>query len=456
MFRTSATLTFCFFYIVCVSTNLRSIALDDDLRIKNVLKESTPDLLALSVNEFGFKLSKLMMKNGNNSDNIVISPTGISGLLAMTLLGSVGASYQQLAKVLGFSEDLKINRENHEQFGDLLRTLSSQELSSTTLYADAIFTDSSSSLRPAYRSYLRRVYDGEALSVDFKQNVEVQMLINEWVSNHTNEKIPKFLQQPLPTDTKVVLLSALYFAAQWKHPFMPEFTKMLPFHTPNGTVMVDQMLNMGSFSYINSHDDGLHMIAFPYNDSMNTMYAIQPRRPHKTKLSQLLEKLNYTHINNLIEMMSERKCIVRYPKMSIQSNEKLEDYLQMLGVKTIFSPEEANFALMIDSNPYLNKTEEELISRFNTGEGGKIEEREEKSLKEIVDRLPNPGIYINTVLHDVRININEYGTEAVAVTSGILARTAEQFYADSPFYMFIRNEKTKLVTFSAIIFDPTS
>ncbi|VVC89965.1 unnamed protein product [Leptidea sinapis] len=147
---------------------------------------------------------------------------------------------------------LKINRENHEQFGDLLRTLSSQELSSTTLYADAIFTDSSSSLRPAYRSYLRRVYDGEALSVDFKQNVEVQMLINEWVSNHTNEKIPKFLQQPLPTDTKVVLLSALYFAAQWKHPFMPEFTKMLPFHTPNGTVMVDQMLNMGSFSF--AHD----------------------------------------------------------------------------------------------------------------------------------------------------------------------------------------------------------
>lgn len=53
------------------------------------------------------------------------------------------------------------------------------------------------------------------------------------------------------------------------------------------------------------------------------------------------------------------------------------------------------------------------------------------------------------------IFVLEYGTEAVAATSAILARSAEQFYADSPFYMFIRNERTKLVTFSAVIFDPT-
>lgn len=44
----------------------------------------------------------------------------------------------------------------------------------------------------------------------------------------------------------------------------------------------------------------------------------------------------------------------------------------------------------------------------------------------------------------------------MAATAGVLARTAKLFYADSPFYMFIRNEQTKLVTFSAAIFDPTA
>lgn len=49
----------------------------------------------------------------------------------------------------------------------------------------------------------------------------------------------------------------------------------------------------------------------------------------------------------------------------------------------------------------------------------------------------------------------EYGTEAVAASGAFLARSAEMFYADSPFYLFIRNERTKLVTFSAVVFDPT-
>lgn len=55
----------------------------------------------------------------------------------------------------------------------------------------------------------------------------------------------------------------------------------------------------------------------------------------------------------------------------------------------------------------------------------------------------------------LKYNVSEFGTEAVAATSGTLTRSAENFYADSPFYFFIRNERTKLVTFSAVIFDPT-
>lgn len=57
----------------------------------------------------------------------------------------------------------------------------------------------------------------------------------------------------------------------------------------------------------------------------------------------------------------------------------------------------------------------------------------------------NPNSYLFT----------EFGTEAVAASSAFISRTANLFYADSPFYLFIRNERTKLVTFSAAIFDPT-
>ncbi|XP_038214582.1 serine protease inhibitor 28Dc-like [Zerene cesonia] len=370
----------------------------------------------------------------------------------MTLLGSVGESYEELAQALQFSKDIKLNRNTHEQFGELLRALNSDNVSSKTLYADVIFADKSSKLRLEYRDYLKRVYDGDALGLDFKDQLTAKDAINEWVKDNTQGKISDFLKDSLPAATKVVLLSALYFSGQWKHPFLVEYTQKLPFNAPvENTVMVDQMLNIGSFPYLSSYSDDLHMIALPYNDSMTTMYAIKPRRPRKLTLPDLLDKLDYYKIDDLINRLSERKCVIRFPKMDLQKTEKLESSLKALGIKSIFTPGLANFALMIDTNKVENKTEAELLSRINTDD-----EETSRSFKEIVNSLPNPGVYINTILHDVKIKIDEYGTEAVAASGGILARTAEQFYADSPFFIFIRNERTKLVTFSAVIFDPTT
>ncbi|CAK1540437.1 unnamed protein product [Leptosia nina] len=411
--------------------------------------QSSNEKIISSVNELGFHLIKELMRSNQNK-NVVISPAGISGLLAMTLLGSVGESYEELARVLGFSEDVQRNRENHEHFGELLRALNSNDTTSKTLYSDAIFTDTRSTLREVFRVYLNRVYGGEAIATDFQDKLQAKNVINEWVKNNTIGKIPDFLKQTLPIDTKVVLLSALYFSGQWQHPFLIEYTKSLPFTGPTGTSMVDQMLNMGTFPYLNSYTDDLHMVALPYNDSSTIMYALKPRRPKELSLPELLSRLDFDKVNSLIDKMKTRKCVIRYPKMDLQWTEDLKDSLKALGVTSMFQPDQANFALMVDSNMVVNKTENEVLSRINAGD------LEERSFKEIVNSLPNPGVYVDSILHDVKITIDEYGTEAVAATSGILARSAELFYADTPFFMFIRNEKTKLVTFSAAIFDPNS
>ncbi|CAH2108147.1 unnamed protein product [Euphydryas editha] len=361
----------------------------------------------------------------------------------MTLLGTVGKSYDELAEILGFSQDLKINRMSHEYFGGLLKNLNSNGTSSKTTYADAIFVDNSSQLREAYQTYLHEVYNGEARGVNFADE-DVKNKINEWMSNNTDGKIPDFLQEPLPRNAKAVLLSALYFSGQWKYPFFPQYTTKLPFKKTNGQVMTDMMMNIGEFDQVYSVKDDVHLIAIPYNDSITTLYALKPRKPHLMSLTELMNKLNYTRISELIDKLESKKTIMRFPKMDLKFRASLEEPLKALGVQSIFMPGQANFALMIDSNN--NKTENELIMRAKTLE---------PNIRDIIDSLPNPGINVDSIIHDVRITIDEYGTEATAATSGILARSAELFYADSPFYMFIRNEVTKLVTFSAVIFDPT-
>ncbi|XP_037870171.1 serine protease inhibitor 13 isoform X2 [Bombyx mori] len=405
-----------------------------------------PNYLADSVNNFGYKLLLKMMEQ-NKNENIALSPTGIAGLLAMTLLGSVGSTYDELATSLGFSQDILANRNHHEQFGELLQQLNDNETNSKTLYADAMFVDSQTRIRSVFKDYLTTVYHGEARGVNFTQKNEVKQMINEWVKAQTQAKIEDFLKQSLPEATKVVLLSALYFSGQWASPFIPEYTFKMPFKKPEGEVMADLMLNLGDFDYIFSEKDGLHMIALPYNDSTTVMYALKPRLPMKLSLFDLMKKLDYNKIDELINKMNERKAVVRFPKMDLESNVNLDKALKAVGIKSMFSPDEANFALMIDSSD--DKKENEVVIRSRFGH------EQSRMLKDALNSLPNPGVYVDSVLHNVKITVNEFGTEAVAATAGILARSAEQFYADSPFYIFIRNEKTKLVTFSAVVYDPT-
>ncbi|XP_041988273.1 serine protease inhibitor 28Dc-like [Aricia agestis] len=417
--------------------------------IRNITEELTKTRTGTTanyVNGFGHKLITQMMTDDEDK-NVIISPTGIAGLLAMTLLGTVGRSYDELADTLGFSRDVRGNLKNHEEFGNLLRSLNGNGLSKT-VYADVVLVDTHVKLRDVYRQFLRRVYDGEALSIDFGDRNSAKATINKWVSEHTMEKISEFLKEPLPADTRAVLLSALYFASQWQTPFIPEFTNKMTFKKPGQDVAADLMLNLGEFNYTDSHDNGLQMIALPYNDSVTTLYALKPKYPKDTSIKELLSKLDFEQIDRLIDEMKVQKVVVRFPKMELQSSANLEGAMKRIGIETIFRPKLANFALMIDTNMVANKTENEILAR--------IHDDDDVGLNRIINSLPNPDVHIDSIIHDVRITINEYGTEAVAATAGVLAKTAEQFYADSPFYMFIRNENTKLVTFSAIINDPTT
>ncbi|XP_059046560.1 serine protease inhibitor 28Dc-like [Achroia grisella] len=419
----------------------------DDFRT-TTMESIQDDSLAQSLNSFGYKLMIEIMKKNEYNLNIAISPTSIASVLAMTLLGSVGKTYDEMADILGFSRDMLTNRKNHEEFGELLQALSTNT-SSKTMYANAIFVDKDTHLREVFRNYLEMVYHGEALGTEFGDGVKARQVINEWVKEHTKNKIEDFLQQPLPESTKVVLLSALYFSGQWEKPFLPEYTKKLPFKTPTKEVMTDLMANFGNFHYIFSVEDQLHMVAFPYNDSVTKMYVLKPRIPRRLNIFDLLNKLDYLKIESLINRMTSKTCVIRFPKMELRSNVKLEVPLKALGVNTMFNPSEANFALMIDGNNMINQTETELISRINTGD------LEARGLNELINELVNPAVHVDSVIHEVKMTVNEFGTEVVAATSAVTTRSAEMFYADSPFYVFIRNEKTKLITLSAIIFDPS-
>lgn len=139
------------------------------------------------------------------------------------------------------------------------------------------------------------------------------------------------------------------------------------------------------------------------------MYALVPYLKNRayakdtmkeTNLLKLMENLNYSTINEVINKMNRSNCVISFPKMELKSEINLVEYLQDMGVKSIFSATDANFALMINDNTIVNKTEEELITRINS------RDEESSGLKEQLNRLPNPGVFVNSVLHNVKMTVN--------------------------------------------------
>lgn len=142
------------------------------------------------------------------------------------------------------------------------------------------------------------------------------------------------------------------------------------------------------------------MISLPYNDSVTNMYIIKPLFPKRHNVSELINKLDYEKVDHLIKRMSTRKCIIRFPKMEIKSKVDLKTPLQALGAWSMFVPEVANFAVMLESNKVSTSTEDELLTRIASGDG------EGDALKSQVNRFANPGVHVDSIMHEVKITID--------------------------------------------------
>lgn len=117
----------------------------------------------------------------------------------------------------------------HESFGRLLRDLqknSDVNVGAQVKFATAIFVQDDFPIRTIYKTISENIYNSEILNLDFRTNsAYAQNVINAWVTERTNSKITKILDEPPPADSRVIICSALYFLGQWEKPFFNGITR---------------------------------------------------------------------------------------------------------------------------------------------------------------------------------------------------------------------------------------
>ncbi len=367
--------------------------------------------LVVRVNGFTLNLYGLLLDSGGN---VVVSPFNVYVALTMLYEGSGSTTREELGKALGLD-----GGDACRAYQQLLSMLPVGSGGNTTLYiANGAWLREGFPFKEDYVSRVRECFRGE---VRYFKPGDLDGLVgdvNGWVSERTNGLIRELLSRSDVDDQVVaVLTSVVYFKSVWLKEFEPYGE--IDFWTGRGRVKVKAMEVEGNHLKVVRGKDYV-AVEIPYRDTSISMVVVMPKdfTNIKTRYRELLQEA----LNRIDEARPGAYTHLVMPKFNITFKSELKGYLEMLGIREVFKPWVADLTRMA----YVRKGD----------------------------------LYVDKVVHQAVIKVNEKGTEAAAATAIIAKVLSQPLYQeeviiDKPFIFIIRDRESKIILFIGHVINPS-
>lgn len=353
----------------------------------------------------------------SEGENLCFSPYSISTAFAMTYAGARGGTGLEMRWALHYEAGI------HGANRALANTLQNvPEGAGELRIANSIWPAKRFALQRSFEEILRTDYLSEVRPQDYQRQPDrSRIAINDWVAEKTKDRILDILVPgSVRSDTKMVLVNAIYFKAPWMNQFSEGRTEEADFHVSAAEKLKVQMMNnTNSFEY--AELDGAQVLRLPYRQGAFSMLLILPKE--KNELKALERKMTLETINHYRAELTDRRVDVFLPKFKVEQTFDLIPALSELGVKSAFNPASANFS----------------------GISG------------------NRDLFIDTAIHKAFIEVDENGTEAAAATAIAMRLTAARpsepsdvavFRADHPFIYIIQDDASGAILFMGKLAKP--
>jgi serpin B len=355
--------------------------------------------------------------------NIVFSPYSAVVALAMTRAGAAGETLEQMDAVLRATEagdlDAGLNaidqalaqRPGRYQWGD--RTVELELAMANQLWGQRDFE-----FHAAFLDRLAAQYGAGMRLVDYERAREdARKAINDWVAEQTKGRIPEIIGPgDLTVQTRLVLTNAIYLNAPWEHRFEKDATAPATFTRLDGSTVEAQMMRL-SEALRYARGDGYQAVELPYVDGSLAMLVIVP---DAGEFAAFETGLDAGTIDRVVDSLTIAQVRLGFPKFEFRLRSGLKEPLSEMGMPIAFDPDAADFSAMSPAGM---------------------------------------DMFIQDVLHEAFIAVDEDGTEAAAATAviaGITSMPGEivDLDVDRPFIFLIRDNETGAILFLGRVLDP--
>lgn len=368
---------------------------------------------------FAFDLFETLRQE--EEGNLFVSPHSISTALAMTYGGADGTTADEMAQALRFEMGDEVL---HPAFNRLARALDAREEVELEV-VNQTWGQEGYPFIEDYLDLLVRHYDAGMYVVDYGDDPDgIREGINQWVEDQTAGHIDDLLPPgSIDALTRLVLVNAIYFKADWKRPFSADQTSDGSFELLDGTTAEVEMMSHDEPEIAAYIDDGQSVgLSMAYEGEDISMVAMKPAEADA--FSEWEEALDRAYFDELVTSMEDKMGVIQFPKFEDKGDYDLVPVMQALGMAEAFEGGVADFGKMID-------VEAAGGSPFITG-----------------------------IFHQTFVEVDEKGTEAAAATGVVVGDESApvidfQVSFDRPFYYAIYDHDAESILFMGRMMDPS-
>jgi serpin B len=376
---------------------------------------SDADFAVVVTGNITFALTSFPLLDPKGATNTVFSPYSIAQVLALTAAGAKGNTLDEVNHALSFS----LPQERLNPVLDRLSLLLSTETTVATSLSeqlphlsisDAVWAQQGVPINKKYLDTLAANFGAGLQLLDFADQPEASRIdINAWVEHQTNGRIKELIASGgVSSATHIILTNTVWFKANWESKFNLESTSNQVFIGRTGaSSSVPFMHETHAFPY--TEIGGCQAIDLPYSGGKLSMLLIMP---NAGSFDALLASFNAGMYSDIRSHLERKQLMLGLPKFTFNTILNLKSPLTALGMVDAFSKAKADFS----------------------GIDGQHD------------------LFIDSVVHQAFIDVNENGTEASAATAvemrpRFAVSKPIRLNIDHPFMFLLHDVQTGVILF---------